>query len=655
MVETADSVRDEHAPRTRRTHPAVLGALWLTAAVLAAHRLADVLRLPSGTRLDGVPAWFHDTSSPLYGDGDGGAGFLGTPFAALVLKPFARAAEDSPSLWACGMLALAAALAYVAVRAAPAVHRPWALPAAFALLTLAIPVRETLTVAHLGLLPVLLALAGWLLSARHPAGAIPLGLAAAFSPPLILFAPLLLLTGRRPAAAWAAGTAALATALTWAAEPDASSTYWLHHTAGTGLTPAPDAVTNQSLHGALLRLGLNGPGEAVLFTALAVAVCVLALRRATRYALDGQPLLAAGITGCAVLAATPVAPQHAQIWLLLTLAGRVGRRTGDRPVWPVVCVFALTLHGDALVPKLDSLAVVGENVPLLCAVLAACAVRFLTRYSGLWSRPASGGLTSRPNLFLELVLIRVGYWAYSWVRSYARGDRDTAEAHGHQILDIERFLHIDIEHGLNHAVADTPWLSAAMDFAYASFHFAVPLTILGWLLVRHPGTYRAARRALGFVTLFGLVGFWLYPLAPPRLMPGLGYIDTANGPQDLNDPRYGALTGITNPYAAMPSLHIGWSLWCALILWRAAPYRWLRIAGFAYPVTTAFVIMGTGNHYLLDAVGGVAVVLLGFLTSTTIGRAIAAHEKADTLRRQHTPAPTPPPTHTPTPEPTQHA
>ena len=120
------------------------------------------------------------------------------------------------------------------------------------------------------------------------------------------------------------------------------------------------------------------------------------------------------------------------------------------------------------------------------------------------------------------VVVRVGCSAYSWVRSYARGDRYTAEDHGHQVLAAERFLHIDIEHGLNRLVADTPWLADGMDFYYSAFHFAVPLTILGWLLVTRPAGYRAARRWLCLTTLFGLVGFWLYPLAPPRLMPGLG-------------------------------------------------------------------------------------------------------------------------------------
>ncbi|WP_258534342.1 bifunctional glycosyltransferase 87/phosphatase PAP2 family protein [Streptomyces sp. PT12] len=590
--------------------------LWLLAGLLAARQAAEVLRLPFDERL-ALPPDGHTVG--------------GSPFAALLIEPLtAVPAHHVGAIWAFGTLLALVALGVLAARGLPEAHRAWAAPAAISLLLVVLPVRDTFTLAQPGLLAVLFALTGWLLAARGPegarrterargrqvAGGVALGLAAATQPTLLLFAALLWLTGRRGGALTMAGAFAAAYALGWAATRGG----------GTVWEAAPDALSNQSLHGALLRLGLEGPGGIALFVALAGVVCALALRRAARYAADEQPLLAAAIIGCAALAATPEAWQHQQVWILFALAGRAGRRTADRPMWPVFVVLALALEGTALVPKLESLAALGENIPLIAALLTACVMRFLSRDSALWSHPVRAGLASRPNLLLELLLIRVGYWAYSWVRSYARGDRETAEAHGHQILDIQRFLHIDIEYGLNQLVAETRWLADAMDFSYATFHFAVPLTILGWLLIRHPADYRWARRWLALTTLFGLVGFWLYPLAPPRLMPGLGYIDTANGPQDLDDPRYGALTGITNPYAAMPSLHVGWSLWCALVLWRTAPYRWLRWAGFAYPLLTTVVIMGTANHYLLDAAGGAVVVAAGWAASTAVGRALRAWE-----------------------------
>lgn len=140
----------------------------------------------------------------------------------------------------------------------------------------------------------------------------------------------------------------------------------------------------------------------------------------------------------------------------------------------------------------------------------------------------------------------------------------------------------------------------------------VPLSVLGVLYVRRPAEYRWARAALGFATLFALVGFWLYPLAPPRLMPGLGFIDTVHGVQDFSQPDYGTLTALTNQYAAMPSLHFGWSLWCGLVIAILAPKWWMKALGLLHPLFTVSAIVATANHWVLDAVGGAAVVGAGF-------------------------------------------
>lgn len=595
--------------------------LWLLAGVLAARQAAAVLRLPPDERFTDLAAWIGDQGvlqvrGSLY-DGDA---FTGTPFSGLVLKPLTRAAEQGLGVgWTLGTLLLVGALGLVAARHAPGVDdrrgRLLAVPVAISLLALSVPVRNTFSLGQLSILPVLLvllgALAGSARTAQRGAGVL-VGLAAALHPAMLLFLPLLWLTGRRPAALVSGGVFGGATLLAWAAMPQDSWTYWVHHLAGSGLGAAPDATANQSLHGLLLRLGLSGPVEIAVFGILVVAVVVLGLRRAVHYARDGQPLLATALTGCVVVAASPTAWQHQQLWILLALVGRVGRRNVDRLVWPVFVVLVMSLDSRALVPNMAVLGVLGENAPLIAALLAACVVPFLSRTSPVWDRPEVVGPLSRPNLMLELLLIRVGYFAYSWVRSSAPDARSTAEEHGRQILAAEEFLRIDMEHWLNHAVVKVGWLESSMNFYYTAFHFVVPITLLLWLYARRPAQYRRARSALSVATLLGLVGFWLYPLAPPRLMPGLGYIDTAHGPQDLSDPNFGALTELSNQYAAMPSLHVGWSLWSGLVIWRLAPGLWAKTLGVLYPLLTTIVVMGTANHYLLDAAGGAVVVAAGF-------------------------------------------
>ncbi len=618
--------------------------LWVLAGVLALRQAAAVLRAPSGPWTPGslyAPYDPHGLYIPhALQDPDR---FPGTPFAALVLKPFLGLAPP-PSLgvlWTCASLLTVAAVGLVAARGLPdPVPRRTALlaaPVLVGLMLVSLPVREAAAggrgaVLVLPALPVLLVLlALFRVPSDRPAGFL-VGLAAALQPALLLFAPLLWRTGRRPAAGAAAATFAAATALSWAALPRDSWAYWAHHLAGTGLGGAPDSLANQSVHGALLRLGLSGPGEFVLYAVLAAAIVWAGLRRAVRYARDGQVLLAAAVTGCVAVAVAPTGWRHQLLWVLLAVAGRVGARAADRRVWPVAVVLAVTLPSSVLLPNLAALAPVRDNVLLLAALAAACAVPFLPRSSPYWrtpvpteyGRPAAARwsripllplwrrVLTRPNLLLELLLIRVGYSVYSHIRAAAPASRSLAEENGGQIHAVERALGIDIEHAVNQAVVATPWLEGFFNFYYTSFHFVVPLSILGVLYWRRPADYRWARASLGLATVLALAGFWLYPLAPPRLMPGMGFVDTVHGPQDLANPQYGAMTAISNQYAAMPSLHFGWSLWCGIVVVVLAPKAWQKLLGALHPLITVCAIVATANHWVLDAVGGAAVVGAGF-------------------------------------------
>ncbi|WP_055551104.1 bifunctional glycosyltransferase 87/phosphatase PAP2 family protein [Streptomyces sp. NBRC 110028] len=633
----------------------VLGALWLLAGLLAARQAAAVLRLPPDERLTDLETWIGEqgvlhVGGSLY-DGDA---FTGTPFSGLVLKPLTRAAEQSLGVaWTFGTLLLVVVLGLTAARALPKpVSRRGSLlaaPLALCLLTLSLPVRSTFTLGQTSIIPVLLVVLTVLPRTSGRQAGVLIGVAAALQPALLLFGVVMWLLGRRRSAALAGVTFAACTVLAWVAMPRDSSSYWIHHLGGAGLGEPADSLANQSLHGLLLRIGLEGPVELALLAVLAVAVAVVGLRRAVRYARDGQLLLAAAITGCVALAVSPTSWQYQQLWILLAVVGRVGRRASDRLVWPVLVVLVMTLSRTALLPDLEIAGHIGDNAPLLAALAAACLVPFISRTSPRWDRPEPTPVQeprrgrfawmpllrfvrrplSRPNLLLELMFIRVGYFAYSWIRAHAPDERGVAEGHGHQVLSIESFLHIDIEHWFNRLVADTPWLKDGMNWYYSTFHFLIPLSLLGWLYLRRPATYRWARTPLAFATLLALVGFWLYPLAPPRLM-GLGYVDTAHGPQDLSNPDFGALTKLSNQYAAMPSLHVGWSLWCGVVIALVAPYLWMRILGMLYPLLTVAVIVGTANHYVLDAVGGAAVVAAGFgLQYVLLGVGRKPAEEAD--------------------------
>ncbi|MFG3530731.1 bifunctional glycosyltransferase 87/phosphatase PAP2 family protein [Streptomyces sp. NPDC047917] len=647
VANAEQSVRGDVAAGARTG--AARALLWLIVAALAVRQMA-VLRQPSGERLTDLETWTGENgvlrvTGSLYGSDR----FTGTPFAGLVLEPLTRMAEQGLGVvWTFGTLLLVAALGIVAARALPgpvsgpasgpasgSLSRRAALPAApvaISLLMLSLPVRTALHLGQTSILPVLLVLLGCFALRGERAPGILIGLAAALQPTMLLFVVLLRLTGRRRAALTGGAAFAGCTASAWAVVPGDSWTYWIHHVAGTGLGGNAGGLANQSLHGALLRAGLAGPLEIALFVVLAAAVCFLGLRRAARYAADGQLLLAVAVTGCVAVAVSPTAWQYQLLWVLIAAVGRVGKRASDRPVWPVVVVLVITLPGTMLLPNMAVLFPVRDNVLLIAALAAACAVPFLPRTSEYWQHPIPTDhaapvparwsrvpmlpfrrrVLSRPNLLLELLLIRVVYSAYAHVRLAATAGRATAEQHGRQIHAIEQWLHIDIEHWANHAVVNVGGLRGFFDHYYTTFHFVVPLTILGVLYVRRPADYRWARSTIGFATLFALVGFWLYPLAPPRLMPGLGFIDTVHGVQDFAKPDYGSLTAMTNQYAAMPSLHFGWSLWCGVVVVVLAPKTWMKALALLHPLFTVSAIVATANHWVLDAVGGAAVVVLGF-------------------------------------------
>ncbi|MFJ7084745.1 phosphatase PAP2 family protein [Streptomyces griseus] len=225
----------------------------------------------------------------------------------------------------------------------------------------------------------------------------------------------------------------------------------------------------------------------------------------------------------------------------------------------------------------------------------------------------------RPRWWTELPLIAVVYALYSAGRLLVRGDVSTAVDHGLAILRLEQALYLNAEHPLNRLFTSTPSLGIPADFAYASLHYLVTPGVLIWMFRRRSSAYRAARVWLMNSTLLGLVGFTLMPTCPPRLLDaGHGFVDTmaqysAYGWWGAGASAPRGLSGMTNQYAAMPSLHVGWSLWCGILLWRHGRHPLVRAAGVAYPLLTTIVVMGTANHYFLDAVAGAAVMGVGAL------------------------------------------
>ncbi|MDQ0796227.1 phosphatase PAP2 family protein [Streptomyces sp. B1I3] len=255
--------------------------------------------------------------------------------------------------------------------------------------------------------------------------------------------------------------------------------------------------------------------------------------------------------------------------------------------------------------------------------------------------PTSGH--RRPRWWTELPLLAVVYALYSAGRLLVRENIPAAVDHGLAILRIEKALFLNAEHPLNRLLTTHPALGVPADFAYASLHYLVTPAVLVWMFRRRSAAYRAARTWLMTSTLLGLAGFTLMPTCPPRLLDARhGFVDTmsqysAYGWWGTGASAPRGLSGMTNQYAAMPSLHVGWSVWCGVLLWRHGRHPLVRAAGVAYPLITVFVVMGTANHYFLDAVAGAAVMGIGALLTRPVLR-IADRVKSR-VRAVFTPVP----------------
>ena len=245
----------------------------------------------------------------------------------------------------------------------------------------------------------------------------------------------------------------------------------------------------------------------------------------------------------------------------------------------------------------------------------------VTRLARLRALP--GPLIRRRRGLRELLLIAAVYSIYDTSRYFVEGRQASAFAHAFKVLDAESVLDFAWEQTVNQAISAHRILALPADYMYATLHYLVTPLVLIWLWRRHRKDYSRARTILMVATIFGLIGFTLMPVAPPRMLPG--FVDTMAQyskfgwwSADASAPR--GVGQFTNEFAAMPSLHVGWALWCGWQLVRHGQHRFTRAFGVFYPALTVMVVVATGNHYLLDALAGAAVVVLAWMAVSGIQR-----------------------------------
>jgi hypothetical protein len=231
---------------------------------------------------------------------------------------------------------------------------------------------------------------------------------------------------------------------------------------------------------------------------------------------------------------------------------------------------------------------------------------------------AGGGRpVRRIHWYFEVLLAVAGYLVYAEARTLhgkdAKAYKGTATRHGQDLFDFEKSIHIDWEKGLQHALLPYKGFLQVVGGFYGGAHFVITIGVLVWMLFRRPQFYRFWRSALFLLTMTAVGIFALYPAMPPRLLKdSSGHtitVDTLDKVGGLWSYNHGVIERISDGYAPMPSLHLGWATWVAVTLWFTLPaHSWRRrIVVCLYPVAVYFTVIATGTHFVIDGVAGMAL------------------------------------------------
>ena len=216
-----------------------------------------------------------------------------------------------------------------------------------------------------------------------------------------------------------------------------------------------------------------------------------------------------------------------------------------------------------------------------------------------------------------------------------------AEAFGNalRVIHLEELLGLYRERAVQAAFLGWSAFIEFWNFFYGSMHFVVTTVALVLLYRRFPDRYRHRRTVLAATTGLALVGYALFPLMPPRLLPAsFGYVDTLRAYGSPWSFDSNAVSRLSNQYAAMPSLHFAWAVWSTGVLVHVVRHVWAKVLAVAYPVLTLFAIVVTANHFVLDAAGGAAVLALGSLTALALESVSGPHRPPEGAPRQPLPA-----------------
>ena len=233
------------------------------------------------------------------------------------------------------------------------------------------------------------------------------------------------------------------------------------------------------------------------------------------------------------------------------------------------------------------------------------------------------------DLLLEVVLVVIFLKVYNLVRNQFGSQRCSPEfalGHALQVIRVEQALGFYWEEAIQRPALAYPLWVRFWNIFYGTAHMAVTIFVLGFLFALKPAAYQRCRTVFMLMNLLALLGYAGYPLMPPRLVPDCNdpyggcrkefhYMDTLEEIGGLWSWKHAKISKVSNHYAAMPSMHAGYSIWCSTSMYGHSPFTLFKVLALVYPWLTLYCIVVTANHFLLDAVFGVLALLLAYKLS----------------------------------------
>jgi membrane-associated phospholipid phosphatase len=208
----------------------------------------------------------------------------------------------------------------------------------------------------------------------------------------------------------------------------------------------------------------------------------------------------------------------------------------------------------------------------------------------------------------QLALFASAYYLYRLVRGFVDGQAGLAFENARTLVDVERSLGLFFEPGLQAWAKGQDWLLFCANWMYVNSHFVVTTTFLIWLYLARNHAFYFVRNMFIVAMVLALLGYLVYPTAPPRFLPEWGFTDTVAN--FVGDSAESSADVLYNPFAAVPSMHVAFALMIAVPAIKLVKHRALKVLWGIYPVVVTFVVMVTANHFWLDAALGALVAVL---------------------------------------------